>query len=538
MDFEYEALFGTFVAEAQDNLAAAESGLLALEVQPDDKSHVDQVFRAVHTLKGNSSSLGFRNFAEFAHALEDVLDGVRRGRTRATAGLVTLLLRAVDVMKGWLPALQIGTEDALGAEAAALLERVQRFRTEGEAAPAAVADGGNDRPAAAEARPMMRVEAARMDALLDLAGEMTIAAERLRRNLDSLPLSVRSTIADSVEQSERLLHSLNETVMKCRMVPVGPIFQRYQRTVRDAAAATGKNVQLIVSGGDVEVDMTVAEALTDPLVHLVRNAVDHGIEAPAQRAVAGKPSQGIIHLAAQHERGAIVVTIRDDGGGIRRDKIRDRALASGIDVAGLSDAQLIDLTFAAGFSTADRVTGTSGRGIGLDVVRRGVEKIRGDIQVESREGEGTTMTLRLPLTLAVIPGFVVAVGGEQFVLPLADVDECLDRPSLAATNDRTGLLHIRGEAVPFLRLGRFFELGSSQGGRELAVIVDHHRGRAGLIVDEIIGESQIVIKPLGAGLRSVAGIGGTAVMGTGTVAMVLDPAAIFREIEKESADVA
>jgi two-component system, chemotaxis family, sensor kinase CheA len=319
-------------------------------------------------------------------------------------------------------------------------------------------------------------------------------------------------------------------------VAVGPTFRRHLRTVRDLARSTSKQVRLILEGEETEVDMTVVEALADPLLHMVRNAIDHGIELPQVRIAAGKNATGKVTLRAYHDRGEIVVQIVDDGAGLQREKIRARAERTGLHPETMSDRELLDLIFEPGFTTADTVTGTSGRGVGMDVVRRNIEGVRGQIFLETTEGIGTTVTIRLPLTLAVIPGFRVGAGGESFVIPMSAVEECLEHAP--ESREAAGILYLRGDPVPFVRLRHFFGFGERSDSRELVVVVQHQQRRAGLVVDEIYGEAQTVIKPLGSLLRGMPGVTGTAVMGSGAVAMVLDAGAIFQQLEKNEADVA
>jgi two-component system chemotaxis sensor kinase CheA len=538
MELDHTELLRTFIAESEENLSAMEEGLLQLEAHPDDAAHLDQVFRAAHTLKGNSSSLGFKALAELAHDAEAILDRVRGAELRPDGHLISLLLSAVDAMKRWLPSLQMDREIVIDDEQLETGERLRRFALGAPPLGAAADDSAAQRldiAAHAEARPAartIRLDAARMDALLDLAGEITIAADRTRRRLDALPAEMRSTLIDLVEEQDRLLRDLHQTVMKCRMVPIGPTFRRHVRTVRDLERSTGRPIRLTMEGEEVEMDMTVVEALADPLVHLIRNAIDHGIEPSDVRLKRGKDPAGSVKLTAQHERDTIVVKVIDDGTGIRLDKVRQRAMAMGLEALAMPDAELVDLIFTAGFSTAETVTPTSGRGVGMDVVRRNIERVRGRIQVDSRPGEGTTVIIRLPLTLAVIAGFVVGVGGELFVLPLSVVTECLEHS--ASGDAPSGVMYVRGEAVPFVALRSFLGFGGERRGQEVVILVEHEGGRAGLVVDEVLGETQTVVKAAGPVLLAVTGVTGTAVMGNGSVAMVIDPAAIFREVKRKT----
>lgn len=541
MELDQQALFLVYVAEAEECLASMEKGLLELEQKPDHSAVVDDIFRAAHTLKGNSSSLGFQSLAELSHEVEALLELVRAGQQHAGSDLVSLLLHSVDVMMRWIPSLEMGVDRPMTGEQTALYERLRAFRRRGTAAAVAgdaprQEEGADAGGIMAGVKRTMRIEAARMDALLDLVGEIAIATERSRRGIDSLPDQSRREIIDFVEAQETLLRHLQESVMRCRMLPIGPTFRRHLRTVRDLARSTGKQVKLVLEGEETEVDMTVVEALSDPVMHMIHNAIDHGIEGPETRAAAGKDCAGTITLRAYHERGGIVVQIADDGAGVSRQKVRGRALQIGLDAEAMSDRELLDLIFQPGFTTSDAVTGTSGRGVGMDVVRRGIEKVRGQITIDTAEGAGTTVSIRLPLTLAVIPGFRIGVGGESFVIPLAVVDECLEQP--LTSSEARGILHVRGEAIPYVRLRQLFGFARDVAARELVVVVVHQQRRAGLVVDSIHGEAQTVIKPLGPLLRGLPGVTGTAVMGSGSVAMVLDAGAIFRELEKNVADVA
>lgn len=320
--------------------------------------------------------------------------------------------------------------------------------------------------------------------------------------------------------------------MKVRMVPLGPIFRRYLRTVRDVAAAHGKQARLVVEGEDVEVDTSVVEHIRDPLTHMIRNAIDHGIEAPDVRRRRGKDPCGCVTLRAFRDAGSIVIQVADDGAGLDRARIADRARALGTvpDLEALTDQQLHRLVLEPGFSTADAVTDLSGRGVGLDVVRRNVERLRGAVEIESRDGGGTTITLRLPLTLAIIAGFAVGVAGETYLMPLDAVVECLDLPREECPHaDGRGVLNLRGAALPYLRLREVFGLGGSPPEREQVVVVDHDGGQVGLAVDALYGESQTVIKPLGKLVRNATGFAGSAILGSGKVALILDVAALLRQ---------
>jgi len=373
--------------------------------------------------------------------------------------------------------------------------------------------------------------------MLNLAGEIAVAHGRLRQVLEA----PSHPIAEALEahgQLERLSLNLQEQVMKARMVPVGPIFRQYMRTVRDIAHANGKSARLSIYGDDVEIDLSMVEQLKDPLTHMIRNSLDHGIEPPEARRQAGKDPCASITLKAFHQSANIVIQLIDDGAGLNRDRITARLRATGI-VANpeqLPDHELFKFIFEPGFSTAEKVTDLSGRGVGMDVVRRNIETLRGTVGVESHFGEGTTITIRLPLTLAIIDGFSVGVGNETYVLPLHAVVECIELPVKERERDlRHGVINLRGEPLPYIRLRDWFGLSDSRPTRENAVVIETNGVKAGLVVDRLNGAQQTVIKPLGKRFQKLPGIIGSAILGNGRVALILDAAGLLREITRAQA---
>lgn len=527
-----EGVRETFRQESLELLDLAEQALLALEDRPGEASLVDQVFRAAHSVKGNASSVGFDHVARLAHAFEDQLSLVRAHRLVVTADLTEILLGAVDALRG-----AIG--GALGG-ATELDERQSRVLTELEGqgrAPRPSAEHMPTQEAEEAVEPSelrrqrartIRVGLEKLDALMNLVAEVVIARGRVGELLRSG--SGQTEALDAHQSADLLYQELQERVMRLRTVPLGPLFRESVRTVRDVAAACDKTVRLIIEGEDVEVDAAVVEHLRDPLLHLVRNAVHHGIEPPAERRTKGKAEQGELTLRAWREAGSIVVEVVDDGAGMDFVKIRRRAQALGLlDAdAEVPDDLLAGLVFEPGFSTADAVTGVSGRGVGLDVVRRNVESIRGVVHVESSP-QGTTVAMRLPLMVAIIDGFRVGVAGETYVLPLDSVRECVEMPAVAFSDGRgTGLLDIRGIPTPYVDLAHTFHLDGSRSSRRSVVVVHHEGLEAGLEVDFLFGEAQTVVKPLGRLFASIPGLAGTAILGTGKVAFVLDVPSLLR----------
>ncbi len=368
----------------------------------------------------------------------------------------------------------------------------------------------------------IRVTAEKLDYLVDMVGELVIAQARLteisQRNQDPDIISI-------AEEVERLTTELRDSTLGIRMVPIGTTFSRFKRLVRDLGSELGKNVELETEGAETELDKTVIEQLGDPLVHLIRNSVDHGIESPEVRRAAGKPAQGTVRLKAQQGGGCVLIDIIDDGAGLNTGKIRKKAVERGVinPDADMTEKDLFQLIFAPGFSTAEKVSSVSGRGVGMDVVKRAIDQLRGQISIDSAEGRGTTISIRLPLTLAIIEGLLVKVSGENYVMPLQLVEECIDlteQDIKAAHGNRVA--RVRDELVPYLRIRDWFEVGGGRPPIEQLVITSSEGERFGFVVDKVIGQHQTVIKNLGAMYSDVRGLSGATILGDGTVALILD----------------
>ena len=376
---------------------------------------------------------------------------------------------------------------------------------------------------AVEAR-LIRVHADKLDQLIDLVGELVIAGASA--NL----LATRSGQSELVESTSilsRLVENIRDSALQLRMVQIGETFTRFNRVVRDVSKEIGKEIDLIITGAETELDKSVVEKIGDPLMHLVRNSMDHGIEPGDVREANGKSRRGRVELNAYHDSGSIVIEVIDDGSGLPRDKILQKAVEKGLAQPNqqLSDQEIINLIWEPGFSTADQVTNLSGRGVGMDVVRRNIQSLRGNCDVSSTEGEGTTFTIRLPLTLAIIDGFLVGVGKSAYVIPLDMVIECIELKENTA--DRN-FLNLRGEVLPFVRLREMFEIDGAQPTRENIVVVQYAGLKAGIVVDHLLGEFQTVIKPLSSIFRHLRGIGGSTILGTGEVALILDVQALVQ----------
>jgi two-component system chemotaxis sensor kinase CheA len=373
----------------------------------------------------------------------------------------------------------------------------------------------------------IRVDATRLDLLIDTVGELLIAGAGAALGAGSL--NTHEDLRNSIGEVMRLIEGVRDSALRLRMVPIGATFARFQRVVRDVGKDLGKDVALVLAGGETEVDKGLIEHIGDPLMHLVRNALDHGIESTEDRIAAGKPARGTLWLKAYHDSGSIVVVVEDDGGGINAERVLAKAVESGLVEPGatLSEKAVYGLIFEPGFSTATEISNLSGRGVGMDVVKRNVTALHGTIDIDSRPGLGTAVQIRLPLTLAIIEGFMVGVGGATFVIPLDRVVECVELPSTSKYRD---FMDLRGEVLPLARLWSVFSVPGERSRRESVVVVEHAGAKTGLVVDSLGGEFQTVIKPLGRMFAQAEGVSGSTILGNGAVALIIDVAAFIAHV--------
>lgn len=445
-------------------------------------------------------------------------EGVRLGEMLVRAGTVTA--HELDA------ALQRQADARTAAEPATATPLIGDVLVQQGSAPATVVEAALDKQKRARDKAQegqsIRIDADKLDHLINLVGELIIASaganliSRATRNVELQ--EAHSVLSNLVEE-------VRDSALQLRMVKIGATFSRFQRVVHDVSRELGKDIELSVSGEDTELDKTVVEKIGDPLTHLVRNAMDHGIESPELRAERGKPARGTVKLNAYHDSGSIVIEVSDDGGGLDRDKILAKAVERGLIEAGkpLSDAEIYDLVFEPGFSTAEKVTNLSGRGVGMDVVKRNIVALRGSVGIDSAIGRGTTVTVRLPLTLAIINGFQIGVGSAVFVVPLEMVEECVEFKDDGGQHDYVDL---RGQVLPFIRLREFFSVSGPRSARPNIVVVKHAGLKFGLVVDHLMGEAQTVIKPLAKMFGQVRGISGSSILGSGDVALILDVPAL------------
>ena len=502
-------LLRDFVTRAGEHLEAADEGLLALERQPSDAEALDSVFRAFHTIKGMAGFMALADIERLAHDAESALDGPRSGAAQLDTADFDTVFRSVDAMKKLV---------------ADILPSSQRPR--GTIPPSSPSAPSPPSPAAtSSATPgeSVRIDEERLDRLLETIGELVIAESVLADAARCEAAMVR--FAPQLARLDKITRELQEMSTSLRMVPLHSTFVRMARVVRDTARRADKTVRFVTAGGETELDKLVVDRIADPLIHLLRNAVDHGVESAGARAAAGKPSAGRVEIRAFHSGGRIHIEVSDDGGGLDLAAITDAARRRGLLAADESpdERRLVDLVFAPGLSTADEVTDVSGRGVGMDVVRKTIEELRGDIDVWSEPGRGTRVSIRLPLTLAIIDGMVVRVGAERYIVPTVSVVRSLqpEAEQLTSVMGAGQILKVGEALVPLIQLAGLFQVDAAERNptHGIVVVVSANGEQAGIVADEILGQQQTVIKPLGDGLDGIAGV---AIMPDGQVGLILD----------------
>lgn len=534
MSVDQQAVLREFVNEAKEQIELLERHVLALETRPDDLALIRDLFRTAHTFKGNASIVGQTQIAEFAHAVEEILEHLRNGSLKSNTEITSMLLTSIDAFRAMVSEVSKGNFPNHPFKATVLKWIAERraslpaLGSVGASPAAAVAALVPEAAAEAPQKRTLRIAVEQLDKLLNLVQEIAISRGRVSNLLEQDGLAALYAARQAHRESEKLHSELQEQVLQARLEQIGGLFMQHERTVRDGALALGKKAQLTIHAGDLEIDTGLAAAIRDPLMHLVRNAVFHGLETPERRVALKKDPMGTVHLEARHDSGQMVLTVSDDGGGLDRAKIEATARAKGLlkkDEA--IGERSLDFIFYPGFSTADKVTELAGRGVGLDVVKRDVEALGGRITVDSEPGQGCKFTLTLPLTLAIIDGFLVSAGQETYVIPIDRVVECVDLPVAERQGDR-GVLNVRGQPVPYLRLTELHKAGAERAPRETVVVLQHGNTRAGVAVDQLLGSGQTVVKPLGRFLQGARGVSGAAVLGNGKVALILDVPSLFR----------
>ena len=545
-------LLREFLAESREHLDNIEQGVLVLEQQPADAEMLNTVFRAFHTFKGGAGFLNLIPINRLAHILESLLDLARQGKFTIASPTIEIILRGRDVLKQFLDAIDgqinggkpatpilIPTE-GLKAEVARMIEQVSSGKMpETAVGPAEISPVAPATPspeasapvassASGNANAMVRVDTSKLDGLLDLVGEMVIAQSLVAPNLARLS-DGDAQFSRNVAQLNRITRDLQRVSMSLRMVPIRGLFQKMARVARDISAKQNKKVNFLTSGEDTELDRSVVEELNDPLLHMIRNSMDHGIELADKRAAAGKPPVGSLHLRAYHQGGNIIVEIEDDGAGLNRDRILAKATERGLVAPGanLTDGEIYHFIFAAGFSTAEKVTELSGRGVGLDVVRRNIEKLRGTVDISSTPGKGTLFKIALPLTLAIIDGLVIGVGAERYIIPTLSVRESF-RPTtemISRIQNRAEVVNVRGRLIPLLRLHEIFGIPAcaTDPTRGIVVVVQSGANVRCLLVDALLHKQEVVIKNLNEMMvHKNPAFAGATILGDGRVGLILD----------------
>ncbi len=578
------AMISDFLVESEELLQGMDQDMVLLESTPDDDALLNRIFRALHTIKGTSGFLGFEPLIRLGHQAEDVLNDLRRHEIPLTRRLMDVLLAVRDQLGRILADIRAGglktyALDALLAElkamraptapesASASAPAPNPLETQVEAsetipAPiptatpnevppaqniestfAAKTDASPALPAQsiepnADAAKTMRVDVRKLDEFINLVGELVLERNRLTRLAADAGLGrisgdeLHAVLSQSTGRLSFITEELQTAGLKARMVPIDTVFRKFPRLVRDVARSVQKEVELVVRGEETEIDKTMVELIGDPLVHLIRNSLDHGLESPAARVAAGKKSQGCIRLEARPEGDQIVISVSDDGAGIDPNRILAKAVEKGFITADrarhLSKKAILDFIFLPGFSTAEVVNDLSGRGVGMDVVRSNLKRMNGSIEIDSVPGKGTTVLLHLPLTLAILPVLLVQVAGDVYGLPMRSVIETSQmRPGDVHQVEGHEVLQLRGLTLPLLRLAAMFESQSDSSARsEKVVILSVGEKRLALAVDHLIGQESTVIKPLGSYLHNCAGIAGATIGGDGRVRLVLDPAGL------------
>ncbi|MFZ0954759.1 MAG: chemotaxis protein CheA [Candidatus Sulfotelmatobacter sp.] len=586
-------LIQEFLVECEELLQGMDQDMVALESSPQNADLLNRIFRAMHTIKGTSSFLGFEPIVRLSHHAEDVLNSVRRGEIRVQRRTMDALLASRDqlgimlqhVREGGLqqynldPLLQeleetqksgipptLGdllvhdhvitpfTLKALLAEQAASpapRKLGQMLVDKGLTSTVQIGDAlvRQKEIASSTASPTLRVQASKLDELINLIGELVLERNRLvqlGRDFSSTSMAARdfnTVFSQSTSRLSFITEELQAVGLKTRMVPIEAVFRKFPRLVRDVALNLQKEVELVIRGQDTELDKTMVELIGDPLVHLVRNALDHGLETPDVRVQAGKPRQGTIVIAARQEGDQIVISMSDDGAGINPERIGRKAVEKGLVTAErlrlLSQREILDFIFLPGFSTVEKASDLSGRGVGMDVVRSNLKKMNGSVEIDSRPGQGTTILLRLPLTLAILPVLLVRVADETYALPLRSVVETAPVHSQNIhCVEGSEVLCLRGETLPLIRLEQLFDDKTSGtqsvDGQSLrcsqhawkAVILGISEKRVALLVDQLLGQESTIIKPLGKYLHHCPSLAGATISGDGRVRLVLDPAGL------------
>ena len=590
VEIQDESLLRDFITEALEYIGEIEINILNLEKNPTDKDYINAIFRPFHSIKGVASFLNLDHIRDLAHNLENLLDKARNNELAVTPPLIDVVLDGADTLKTMIGQLRDKVDEKVQEiyklDISSLVERIKSVE-KGEAVPAKAQKlgeiliaGGNITPEVLTAglkiaqntpgkklgetlidegqvtakqvsqalrkqaeqvtdQTNIRVDTRKLDDMIDMVGELVIMQSMVQQDIKNQFNPDKNLIRD-IAQFIRITSGLQKTSTSLRMVPIKQTFQRMSRLVRDLAKSSGKNVTVEMVGEDTEIDRNMVDEIYNPLVHMIRNSVDHGLEMPEERRKQGKDENGLIRLKAYHRGGNVVIEIADDGKGLDKEKILNKALKSGIlaNGEGLSTQDIYRLIFLPGLSTAEKVTDVSGRGVGMDVVRGAVEKLRGKIEIESTYGKGTTFTASFPLTLAIIGGMIVRVGPEFYILPTTAIRQVL-RPPRESYNNVIGkgeMINVMGQLLPLVRLYSLFGVPPVHENpwEAIIVVIEGEKSAKCLLVDEIIGKTEVVIKSLGNGVGKIKGVSGGAILGDGRIGLILDTEGLFEIMESKN----
>ena len=548
-----------FLTEAREHIAAAEEAVLSLENDLEDMELINTVFRSFHTIKGVAGFMNLAPIVHAAHNAEYLLDEARKQTIKLNSSYLDLILESCDVMSQLLGVLDGGqapkqvefdrhVSQLQKASKGEPVDTGKRAAAPSPASetnsvtqtPAAKPASGGESGAAAKKKPAdvsVKVNTERLDNLVTMVGELVIAQQMVIQD-PSVQTIDDQRFQRNLSQAGKIIRDLQEVAMSLRMVTLKGTFQKMARLVRDVSAKANKSVQFIMEGEDTELDRTVVEEIGDPLVHMIRNSCDHGIETAEDRVKAGKPATGTLTLRAYHQGGSIIIEIQDDGKGLDRERILAKAIEKGVytpdrDLREIPDSEVFNLIMMPGFSTAPKVTDISGRGVGMDVVRRNIEALRGKIEIQSVAGQGTTFKLSLPLTMAIIDGMIVRVGTQRYVVPTLAIEQSF-RPTegqIHTVAEEGEMALVRGALLPIYRLNQIFDLneGASDICDGLLIVLESNGTKCCMLIDEIIGQQQVVIKRLGQGIEPLRGTSGGAILGDGRVALIIDVAGLLSE---------
>ena len=542
-DPEMSEIHESFLVESNEILESMGRDLLELEKSPSDTTILHRIFRAAHTLKGTSAFLGLKQMTEFAHALEELLNKLRKGELIATSEVIDVFFEAYDALKELVARVEKNVQEPMDlAITLAKIDDLTHGRGGSEKDPlspsnASSLDDHHKNEFANQQRLVdttVRVDVNRLDELLNLVGELVLARNRLSQSAhflgeDSQLAAEAHDIHEASQQIDSITSELQMAVMKTRMVPVAKVFNKLPRLVRDLARETQKEIDLQIYGKETELDKSIMEELNDPLIHIIRNAIDHGIESPDDRVAARKPKKGTIVVNAEHEGNHIVISVEDDGRGMNAEVLKSKAIEKKIitkeQAAEMSDREAFNLVFTPGFTTAEIVTNISGRGVGMDIVRSNVAKLKGLIEIDSQVGRGTVLTLKLPLTLAIIQGLLVESSGDIFAIPLSAVVEVVRvRPAEFGTLGTRKVMRLRDSVLAVGSMSDILGLSEMRQPSEWSyvVVVSWSEKKLGIVVDAFLGQKEIVIKSIGDLMGDIPAIGGSTILGDGKVVLILD----------------